>query len=144
MSTSTSMLFSPKVWLIVGFAGQALFTARFLVQWLVSEKRRDSVVPEAFWWLSLVGGLTLLCYASYRQDPVIMLGQGMGLFVYVRNLMLVGKAKRRAAKRRRRAAPDPSHAPLDGATGPGPHSQPRQTAAAAAARSHRVDQASGA
>lgn len=150
MNMSTTMLFSPKVWLIVGFTGQALFTARFLVQWLVSEKQRSSVVPEAFWWLSLVGGLTLLCYASYRQDPVIMLGQGMGLFVYVRNLMLVGKAKRRAAKRRRRAAPavEPSPAPLDGATGPGPHShshsQPRQSAAAGAARSQWVDPASGA
>jgi lipid-A-disaccharide synthase-like uncharacterized protein len=96
-------LFSPKVWLVIGFAGQALFTARFLVQWLVSEKKRDSVVPVAFWWLSLLGGLTLLSYASYRQDPVIMLGQAMGLVVYVRNLMLVNKAKRRAARRRRRA-----------------------------------------
>ena len=94
-----------KVWLIIGFAGQALFTARFLVQWIVSERRRDSVVPVAFWWLSLLGGLTLLSYASYRQDPVIIVGQGMGLVVYARNLMLVGKAKRRAARRRRRGEP---------------------------------------
>jgi lipid-A-disaccharide synthase-like uncharacterized protein len=91
-----------RVWLIIGFTGQALFTARFLVQWIVSERRRDSVVPVAFWWLSLLGGLTLLSYASYRQDPVIMVGQGMGLIVYARNLMLVGKAKRRAARARRR------------------------------------------
>jgi lipid-A-disaccharide synthase-like uncharacterized protein len=90
-----------KVWLIIGFVGQALFTARFLVQWIVSERKRDSVVPVAFWWLSLLGGLTLLSYASYRQDPVIMVGQGMGLIVYARNLMLVGKAKRRSARRRR-------------------------------------------
>ncbi len=94
-----------KVWLIIGFAGQALFTARFLVQWIVSERRRDSVVPVAFWWLSLLGGLTLLSYASYRQDPVIIVGQGMGLVVYARNLMLVGKAKRRAARHRRRNEP---------------------------------------
>jgi lipid-A-disaccharide synthase-like uncharacterized protein len=94
-----------KVWLIIGFAGQALFTARFLVQWIVSERRRDSVVPVAFWWLSLLGGLTLLSYASYRQDPVIIVGQGMGLVVYARNLMLVGKAKRRAARRRRHGEP---------------------------------------
>lgn len=127
------MLFTPKFWLIIGFTGQALFTARFLVQWLVSEKKRDSVVPEAFWWLSLVGGLTLLLYASYRQDPVIMLGQGMGLFVYVRNLILVGKSKRRAAKHRRRAeAPPPV-----GETVRGPH--PHQ---GAAARPHRVVEAS--
>src|SRR5947209_17947457 len=88
-----------KVWLGVGFAGQALFTARFLVQWAVSEKKRDSVVPVAFWWLSLLGGLTLLSYAVHRRDPVIIVGQGMGLFVYVRNLMLVAKARRRASKR---------------------------------------------
>jgi lipid-A-disaccharide synthase-like uncharacterized protein len=101
-----------RLWLIIGFAGQALFTARFLVQWIASERRRDSVVPVAFWWLSLLGGLTLLSYASYRQDPVIIVGQAMGLIVYARNLMLVGKAKRRAARRRRRApqvepAPEP-------------------------------------
>src|SRR6516162_6249863 len=93
-----------KTWLIIGFAGQGLFTARFLVQWIVSERQRDSVVPVAFWWLSLLGGLTLLSYASYRQDPVIIVGQGMGLVIYARNLMLVGKARRRAARRRRRGA----------------------------------------
>src|SRR3954469_211457 len=100
-----------RLWLIIGFAGQALFTARFLVQWIASERKRDSVVPVAFWWLSLLGGLTLLSYASYRQDPVIIVGQAMGLVVYARNLMLVGKAKRRAARRRRRpqveSAPEP-------------------------------------
>ena len=101
-----------KLWLIIGFAGQALFTARFLVQWIASERKRDSVVPVAFWWLSLLGGLTLLSYASYRQDPVIIVGQAMGLVVYARNLMLVGKAKRRAARHRRRrpqveSAPEP-------------------------------------
>ena len=85
--------------------GQALFTARFLVQWIASERKRDSVVPVAFWWLSLLGGLTLLSYAIHRQDPVIIVGQGMGLVVYVRNLMLVGKAKRRAVRRQRRSEP---------------------------------------
>src|SRR3954462_6604843 len=99
-----------KLWLIVGFAGQAIFTARFLVQWIASERKRDSIVPVAFWWLSLLGGLTLLSYASYRQDPVIIVGQAMGLVVYTRNLMLVGKAKRRATRRRRRSAEvDPAH-----------------------------------
>ena len=84
-------------WQIVGFAGQAVFTARFLVQWIASEKKRDSVVPVAFWWLSLQGGLLLLVYAIHRQDPVFIVGQSMGMVVYVRNLMLVGKKKRRAA-----------------------------------------------
>ena len=86
-------------WLAVGFLGQALFTARFLVQWLASEKKRNSVVPAAFWWLSLLGGTALLSYAIFRRDPVIITGQGMGLFVYLRNLMLVSEARRRAAQR---------------------------------------------
>ena len=85
-------------WLTVGFLGQALFTARFLIQWVVSEQKRDSVVPVAFWWLSLLGGMTLLAYAIFRRDPVIITGQGMGLFVYTRNLMLVGKARARRAQ----------------------------------------------
>lgn len=88
-----------KVWLAVGFAGQAVFTARFLTQWIASERKKDSVVPVAFWWLSLVGGLTLLCYALHREDPVIVVGQSLGVFIYVRNLMLVSKGKKRVAKR---------------------------------------------
>src|SRR4051795_13113881 len=94
---------SPTFWLTVGFLGQATFTARFLVQWIASEKKRDSVVPVAFWWLSLLGGLALLSYAISRRDPVIIVGQAMGLFVYVRNLMLVGKARRREARRANRS-----------------------------------------
>ena len=90
-------------WLVLGFAGQAVFTARFLVQWLASERCRSSVVPVAFWWLSLLGGSALLIYACSRQDPVIILGQGLGVLVYVRNLMLVRKNRRRAEKARRRA-----------------------------------------
>ncbi len=85
-------------WLAVGFLGQAIFTARFVVQWLVSERKRDSVVPVAFWWLSLMGGTALLSYATWRRDPVIIIGQTMGLLVYVRNLMLVGKARRRSVR----------------------------------------------
>jgi lipid-A-disaccharide synthase-like uncharacterized protein len=86
------------LWLAVGFLGQALFTARFLIQWLVSEKRRASVVPTAFWWLSLLGGTALLAYAIFRRDPVIITGQSMGLFVYTRNLMLVAKARARRSQ----------------------------------------------
>jgi lipid-A-disaccharide synthase-like uncharacterized protein len=89
---------SLSFWLTIGFLGQALFTARFLIQWVVSEKQRDSVVPVAFWWLSLLGGTALLAYAIFRRDPVIITGQGMGLFVYTRNLMLVGKARARRAQ----------------------------------------------
>jgi lipid-A-disaccharide synthase-like uncharacterized protein len=90
---------SPMTWLVIGFTGQAVFTARFLVQWIASERKHDSVVPVAFWWLSLIGGLTLLSYATYKRDPVIMVGQSMGVFIYVRNLMLVAKGRRRAARR---------------------------------------------
>ncbi len=83
-------------WQVLGFVGQGVFTARFLVQWIASEKKRDSVVPVAFWWLSLQGGLLLLIYAIHRRDPVFIVGQSMGMVVYVRNLMLVAKRKRRA------------------------------------------------
>jgi lipid-A-disaccharide synthase-like uncharacterized protein len=85
-------------WLVVGCLGQALFTARFVVQWLVSERKRDSVVPVAFWWLSLMGGTALLSYATWRRDPVIVVGQAMGLVVYVRNLTLVAQAKRQTTR----------------------------------------------
>ncbi|WP_126975166.1 lipid-A-disaccharide synthase N-terminal domain-containing protein [Frigidibacter oleivorans] len=83
-------------WVMIGLAGQLLFTARFLVQWLASERARRSVVPVAFWWFSIGGGLILLAYAIYRRDPVFVLGQGMGLFIYLRNLWLI-EAERRAA-----------------------------------------------
>ncbi len=85
-------------WLIIGFLGQTLFTSRFVVQWLASERKQDSVVPVTFWWLSLLGGAALLSYAISRCDPVIIVGQAMGLVVYVRNLMLVSKARQRAAR----------------------------------------------
>ncbi len=79
----------PIVWLTVGFLGQAMFTARFLAQWLASERRRRSVVPVTFWWCSVGGGLLLLFYALHRRDPVFILGQSAGLVVYVRNLILI-------------------------------------------------------
>lgn len=74
--------------LILGFFGQALFSARFLVQWIASERARRSVVPRVFWWLSLGGGMTLFVYAIAREDPVFMVGQGAGLAIYLRNLRL--------------------------------------------------------
>ena len=81
-------------WIAFGLAGQLLFTARFLVQWIVSEKARRSTVPVAFWWLSIGGGLILLAYAIYRADPVFILGQSMGLVVYLRNLSLIRQERR--------------------------------------------------
>jgi lipid-A-disaccharide synthase-like uncharacterized protein len=80
------------VWLGVGLLGQSLFSARFLVQWIASERRQQSVVPVQFWYFSLAGGLTLLAYAVYRLDPVFIIGQLTGLFVYLRNLYFIRRA----------------------------------------------------
>ena len=85
-----------SVWIAIGFLGQLFFTSRFLVQWIVSERRRESVIPLAFWWFSLFGGVTLLSYAVWRQDPVFIMGQAAGLLVYVRNLVLIGRRGREA------------------------------------------------
>jgi len=81
----------PTSWLILGFLGQALFSMRFLIQWIYSEKNKKSIIPIAFWYFSLAGGITLLSYALLRQDPVFIAGQGLGLFVYIRNLMFIRK-----------------------------------------------------
>jgi lipid-A-disaccharide synthase-like uncharacterized protein len=110
------MIMTERIWIGIGLAGQLLFTARFLAQWIASERKRDSVVPVAFWWLSLAGGMTLLSYAIYRRDMVFILGQSMGVFIYVRNLMLVEKARRRAARRAARAV-----AAEESWKGSGPH-----------------------
>jgi lipid-A-disaccharide synthase-like uncharacterized protein len=83
-------------WVMFGLGGQLMFTARFLVQWLASERERRSVVPVAFWYLSIAGGLVLLAYAIYRRDPVFILGQSMGVFIYLRNLVLIHAERRRA------------------------------------------------
>ena len=77
------------IWLTIGFTGQALFSARFLIQWWASERRKRSVIPVAFWFFSLAGGMTLLSYAIYRQDPVFIVGQAGGLFIYSRNLYFI-------------------------------------------------------
>lgn len=82
-------------WIALGFVAQALFMMRFVVQWIASERARRSVVPVAFWVFSLGGGLLLLAYAIHREDPVFIVGQGLGLVVYVRNLMLIRSARRR-------------------------------------------------
>lgn len=83
-------------WVMIGLCGQALFSMRFIIQWVSSEKARRSVIPIAFWYFSLAGGCVLLSYALYRQDPVFILGQATGLVIYSRNLWLI-HAERRAA-----------------------------------------------
>ena len=84
-------------WVLLGYVAQILFTMRFLVQWLASEKAGKSVIPLAFWWFSIGGGLLLLVYALYRRDPVFILGQGFGVFVYLRNLQFVLRARKQGA-----------------------------------------------
>jgi lipid-A-disaccharide synthase-like uncharacterized protein len=79
--------------MLIGFIGQGLFFSRFLVQWIESERQGRSTIPRAFWWFSLAGGLVTFVYAAGRHDIPIALGQGIGLVVYIRNLMLIRGAK---------------------------------------------------
>ena len=90
-----------NIWLIVGLAGQLLFAARFIVQWICSERRGESYIPLVFWYLSLGGGVILLAYAVNRKDPVFILGQMGGIFVYLRNLFLIHSQKKRAFRIKR-------------------------------------------
>jgi len=86
--------FDPRTWhwdllAAFGFIAQALFAARFIVQWISSERRRASHIPIQFWYLSIAGGLITTAYAIHRRDPVFIVGQASGLIVYIRNLMLI-------------------------------------------------------
>lgn len=89
---------SPEFWwVMVGFFGQGLFMMRFIVQWVASEKANKSVIPDLFWFFSIGGGAVLLIYACYRMDPVFIFGQGLGLFIYFRNLYFVLRDRRKVA-----------------------------------------------
>tara|TARA_B100000902_G_C26926440_1_gene724246 strand:+ start:146 stop:430 length:285 start_codon:yes stop_codon:yes gene_type:complete len=88
-----NLSFWELVFLIIGFMGQGLFSSRFIVQWLYSEKKGRSEIPVIFWYLSIFGGLGLLTYAIFRKDPVIIIGQLFGVFIYLRNLILIYKRK---------------------------------------------------
>jgi lipid-A-disaccharide synthase-like uncharacterized protein len=82
------------VWIGIGFAGQFLFMMRFLWQWIQSERQKRSIIPIAFWYFSLAGGMTLFIYAVHRRDPVFITGQSLGLLVYTRNLLLIRRERR--------------------------------------------------
>jgi lipid-A-disaccharide synthase-like uncharacterized protein len=84
-------------WVLLGLVAQALFTARFLVQWIASERAGHSVIPMAFWLFSIGGGILLLVYALYRKDVVFIAGQAFGVFVYLRNLYFVMRDRKVAA-----------------------------------------------
>jgi len=81
-------------WVTIGFIAQFMFSMRFIVQWLATEKARASIIPETFWYFSFAGGAMLLAYAIYRMDPVFILGQGMGLVIYARNIYFIWLGKR--------------------------------------------------
>lgn len=91
-----SVSMSELIWLGVGFSAQLMFSLRFLVQWIASERARASVVPEIFWYFSLAGGTMLLIYAIYRMDPVFILGQATGLIIYSRNIYFIWRTKAQA------------------------------------------------
>ena len=82
------------IWIAIGFAGQSLFMMRFLWQWIQSERQKRSIIPIAFWYFSLAGGMTLFVYALHRRDPVFITGQALGLLVYSRNLLLIRRERR--------------------------------------------------
>jgi lipid-A-disaccharide synthase-like uncharacterized protein len=88
----------PQYWLYLGLAGQLLFGLRFLVQWVASERKGESVIPVYFWYLSLVGSIILLAYAVFRRDPVFILGQCTGFVVYMRNIMLIYRKRATSAQ----------------------------------------------
>ncbi len=82
-----------KGWVLFGFCGQALFFMRFFVQWIASERKKQSVIPIHFWYFSIAGGAILLIYAIHQKDPVFIVGQAAGLFIYLRNLMFIFRNK---------------------------------------------------
>jgi len=83
------------IFLIIGFLGQAIFASRFIIQWIYSEKKGESYIPIIFWYLSILGGVSLLIYAIFRKDPVIISGQLFGILIYSRNLILIYRKKRK-------------------------------------------------
>ena len=89
---------NPNLWLTVGFLGQGCFFLRFFIQWLVSERKKESTIPIIFWYLSLIGAFFVMIYAIHRKDPVFIVGQGVGLLVYTRNLIFIYSCKREDTK----------------------------------------------
>ena len=85
--------FTVTLWSVIGFVGLILFSLRFVIQWMMSERRGQSYIPIAFWYFSIFGGATLLAYAFHQEDPVFILGQGGGLLIYLRNLQMVNRER---------------------------------------------------
>ena len=91
----TSLSTEELIWLGIGFFGQSLFFSRWLLQWFVSEKKAESQIPVSFWYMSLAGSMIVLAYAIHKIDPVFIAGQSVGTVVYIRNLILIHRAKER-------------------------------------------------
>lgn len=81
-------------WIVVGFVAQFMFMMRFVMQWIYSERARRSIVPEVFWYFSMLGGAMLLAYAIHRADPVFIAGQALGLLIYARNIYFIWREKK--------------------------------------------------
>ncbi len=92
------MVLTNQIWMIIGFVGQAIFASRFLIQWIVSERASKSIIPNIFWWISILGSMILLSYAIYKEDPVFIVGQSCGFLIYSRNLYLIKKGKKKKTK----------------------------------------------
>jgi lipid-A-disaccharide synthase-like uncharacterized protein len=92
------MIDRATIWLIIGFLGQGFFFMRFVVQWIASERAKKSIIPTAFWFFSVGGGTVLLIYAIYREDPVFIAGQALGLFIYLRNIFFIVRERRDAVE----------------------------------------------
>ena len=82
------------IWIGIGMIAQLMFSMRFFIQWIATERARASIIPEAFWYFSFFGGILLLAYACYRVDPVFILGQATGLVIYSRNIYFIWLGKR--------------------------------------------------
>ena len=93
------ILTTDKILVSVGMLGQLCFSARFIIQWIYSEKKKKSVIPVSFWYFSLVGGIIVLIYAIFKKDPVFIMGQAPGVFIYSRNIYLIHKRKKRIKER---------------------------------------------
>ncbi len=104
------------VWVGVGFLGQMAFASRWLVQWVASERRRSSVMPATFWWLSLFSGVVLFSYFAWRQDVVGVIGQTTGVVIYARNIRLQFKQRRREARSQNTVEPSPAAGDIEGAS----------------------------
>lgn len=94
------------LWLIIGLIGQVMFSMRFILQWVASERHKKSVIPISFWYFSIAGSLLLLAYSIHRQDPVFIIGQSLGCVIYFRNLVLIDRDKRNNLAAQENLQPD--------------------------------------